>query len=105
MHVSVLGHVCAFVALWTVASKLLCPWSFSGENSGVELLFPPLQGIFLNQKSNLRLLPWQVDSLPPSHLGSPPHFIFTELTTAMSKMSTILGELHTQINPLESVAL
>ena len=33
-----------------------------------------LQGIFLTQGSNLhllRLLHWQVDSLPLSHLGSP----------------------------------
>ena len=30
-----------------------------------------LQGIFLTQGSNLCLLPWQVDSLPLSHQGSP----------------------------------
>ena len=28
-------------------------------------------GIFLDQRSNLCLLHWQVDSLPLSHLGSP----------------------------------
>ena len=30
-----------------------------------------LQGIFPTQGSNPRLLPWQVDSLPLSHLESP----------------------------------
>ena len=78
---------------------------FSRQQQWDGLPFPPLQGIFLNQKSNLHLLHWQVDSLPLSHPGSLPHFIFTELTTAMSKMSTMLGELHTQTNPLEGLAL
>ena len=31
----------------------------------------PLQGIFPTQGLNPRLLHWQVDSLPLSHLGSP----------------------------------
>ena len=35
-----------------------------------------VQGIFLSQGSNLRLLNWQVDSLPPSHQGSPIFKIF-----------------------------
>ena len=30
-----------------------------------------LQGTFLTQGSNLRLLHWQADSLPLSHVGSP----------------------------------
>ena len=34
---------------------------------------PILQGIFLDQGLNLRLLHWQVDSLPLSHQGSPSH--------------------------------
>ena len=29
------------------------------------------RGIFLTQGSNLRLLHWQADSLPLSHVGSP----------------------------------
>ena len=47
-------------------NRLLWPWDFPGKNTGVgcHLL---LQGIFLTQGSNLRLLHWQVDSLPLSH--------------------------------------
>ena len=50
-----------------------CPWDFPGKNTGVSCHFL-LQGIFTSQGSNpclLCLLHWQVDSLPPSHLGSP----------------------------------
>jgi hypothetical protein len=46
------------------------PWNFPGQNTGVGLHFL-LQGIFLTQGSNLRLLPllhWQGDSSPLFHL-------------------------------------
>ena len=42
---------------------------FSGKNTGVGCHFL-LQGIFLDQGSNPRLLHWQADSLPLSHQGS-----------------------------------
>ena len=54
-------------------TRLLCPCNFSGKYTGVSCHFL-LQGIFLTQESNpylLCLLHWQVDSLPPCHLGSP----------------------------------
>ena len=51
-------------------ARLLCPWDFPGKNTGVGCNFL-LQGIFLNQGSNLRLLHWQADSLLLSHQGSP----------------------------------
>ena len=41
---------------------------FPGKNTGVDFHFL-LQGIFPTQGLNPRLLHWQVDSLPPSHLG------------------------------------
>ena len=47
-------------------SRLLCPWNFSGKNTGVGCHFLFL-GIFLTQGSNprlLHLLHWQLDSLP-----------------------------------------
>ena len=50
-----------------------CPWGFPGMNTGVGCRFI-LQGIFLTQASNPRLLCllyWPADSLPLSHLGSP----------------------------------
>ena len=51
-------------------ARLLCPWDFPRKNTGVGHHFL-LQGIFPTQVSDLRLLCWQVDSLPLSHLGSP----------------------------------
>ena len=53
--------------LWP--ARLLCPWGSPGENTGVGC-HSLLQGIFLTQGSNLRLL-WQMDSLwlaPPGKL-------------------------------------
>ena len=40
-----------FATLWTVESARLCPWDFSGKNTGVgcHVLLP---GIFLTQESN-----------------------------------------------------
>ena len=43
--------------------KLLCPWDSPGKNTGVGY-HCPLQGIFLTQGSNARLLHCKVDSLP-----------------------------------------
>ena len=51
-------------------TRLLCPWDFPGENTGVGCYFLP-QGIFLIQRSRLPLLHCQVDSLPLGHMGSP----------------------------------
>ena len=51
-------------------ARLLCPWDFSGKNSGVGC-HSLLQGIFPTQESNPRLLHRWADSLPLRHLGSP----------------------------------
>ena len=54
--------------------RILSPWNFPGKNNGVGCHFL-LQGIFLDQGSNLHLLyllHWQTDSLPLNHLGSLP---------------------------------
>ena len=51
-------------------SRLLCPWDFLGQNTGVGFHFL-LQGIFLTQGLDLHLLyllHWQADSLPLCHL-------------------------------------
>ena len=42
-------------------ARLLCPWDFPGEHTGVGCHFL-LQGIFLTQRLNPSLLHWQVDS-------------------------------------------
>ena len=54
-------------------TRLVCPLDFPGNHMGVDCHFL-LQGIFLSQGLNwslLWLLHWRVDSLPPSHHGSP----------------------------------
>ena len=49
-----------------LAIRLLCPWDFTGKNTGVDCHFLR-QMVFPPQESNLGLLHWQVDSLPLSH--------------------------------------
>ena len=53
------------VLYWTVAARLLCPWGFSGKNTGVGCHFLS-QGIFLTQG----WIPW-VGSLPSEPRGNP----------------------------------
>ena len=52
-------HVCSVMAdsvtLWTIATRLLCPWDSPGMNTGVGCYFL-LQGIFPIQGSNPCLL-------------------------------------------------
>ena len=69
--VCVLSHVWIFATLWTItqAPGPLCPWDFPGRNT--EVGCPSLLwGIFPTQELNPNLLPWQADSLSPSHVGS-----------------------------------
>ena len=54
---------------WTVAHQAHLSMGFSRQEYWNGLLFL-LQDIFLIQGSNLRLMHWQVDSWPLSHLGS-----------------------------------
>ena len=54
-------------------TRLLCPWSFPGKNTGVGCCFL-LQRIFLTQGLNpcfLYLLHWQTDSSPLAPPGEP----------------------------------
>ena len=50
-------------------ARLLCPWAFPGKNTGVGC-HVLLQGMFLTQGSNQRLLHWQACSLPVNQLGN-----------------------------------
>ena len=64
-------------------TRLLAPRDFPGKNIGVDCHFL-LQGIFPTQGLNLsllRLLHWQVDSLPLHHLGSLYIYIYTHTYT------------------------
>ena len=55
--------LCDPCGLWP--ARLLCPWDFPGQNTGVGCHFL-LRGLFPTQGLNLHLLPWQVGSLPLS---------------------------------------
>ena len=50
--------------------RLLCPWGFPSKSAGVLCHFL-FQELLLTQRSTLRLLHWQGDSLSWSHPGSP----------------------------------
>ena len=69
-HAQLLSHVQLFATPGTAAHVAPLSWNFPGKNTGVGCHFL-LQGIFPTQGLNLRLLNWQVDSLPLSHVGSP----------------------------------
>ena len=60
----------SFATLWTVALQAPLFSGFWGKNTGVGCHFL-LQGLFLTQGSNPRLLHWQADSLPLSHVENP----------------------------------
>ena len=67
-EVCMLSHSILSDSLWP--TWLLCPWDFPGKNTGAEDCHFLLQGIFLTQGLNLRLLRllnWQVDSLQLSY--------------------------------------
>ena len=68
---------------------LLCPWDFPGKNTGLGCHFL-LQGIFLNQRLNLHLWHWQVDSLPLSYQGSPLLLLLLNSTSIRHFLQTAL---------------
>ena len=55
-------------------TRLLCPWNFPGNNTGMGYHFL-LQGVFLTQRSNLHLLHLQVNSFRLSHLENSLFFL------------------------------
>ena len=85
-------------------SRFLCPWDFSGENTGVGCHFL-LQGIFLTKGSNphvLCVLHLQVNSLPTEPLGKPIiHLhLFTSYTHIHWEIDSILSEYGLKQNSL-----
>ena len=72
---SVLAHACSVVSdsvnPWTVARQAPLSMGFSRQKYWSALPFPPPRDL-PTQGLNPHLLHWQVDSLPPSHLGSRP---------------------------------
>ena len=64
-------------------ARLLCPWDFSGKNTGVSCHFL-LQGIFPTQGSNPSLLHWQVDYLPLSHRRSASAYTLHDFKSTMT---------------------
>ena len=73
MYAQLLSCVWLFVFPWTVAHHILCPNNFPDKNTGVGCCFL-FQHIFPTQGLNLCVftpMNWQVDSLPPCHMGGP----------------------------------
>ena len=70
MHAQSLSHVRLFETLGIIACQSPLSAGFPGKNTGVGCHFF-LQEIFTTQGSYPRLLHWQMDSLPLSHLGFP----------------------------------
>ena len=69
-------------------ARLLCPWDSPGKNSGVGC-HALLQGIFLTQESNLRLLcllHWQEGSLPLA----PPGKLWSHCTYTQQMLTHVL---------------
>ena len=85
--VGVLSHVWFFVTPWSVHTRLLCPWDFPGNNTGVGCYFL-LQGIFLTQGLNSCILHQQADSLPLHHLGSLSPLVFIRQVSLQETPST-----------------
>ena len=83
------SRVWLFVTLWTVATRLLCPWVSPGKNTGVGC-HAFLQGIFPTQGIDLRLfglLHWQAVSLSVAPSGKPPfYYQFSSVATHSSTL-------------------
>ena len=82
---SVISNSLRRCVLWP--ARLLCPWGFPGKNTGVDC-HVLLQGIFLTQGSDLRLLcllPLQVGSLPLIPPGSPRWSLLSTKLSCFSK--------------------
>ena len=69
--VQLLSRVWLFVTTWTAACQAPLSIGFPGKNTGVGWYFL-LQGIFLGQGSNLRILHWQVDFFSTTELSGKP---------------------------------
>ena len=82
------------VTLWLQPARLLCPWDFSSKNTGVDCHFL-LQGIFLTQESNPRLLQLLygrqfLTSEPPGKPSPSPGFPFGCVLFLMSLIKGLL---------------
>ena len=74
VKVKSLSRARLFAAPWIVAcTKLLCPWDFQGNNTGVGCHFL-LQGIFPTQGSNPGLSHCRQTLYRLSHQGSPGYY-------------------------------
>ena len=82
----------SFATPWTVACQAPLSKAFPGKYPGAGC-HALLQGIFLTQGVNphlLRLLHWQVDSLPLSDLGSPYNYPYPYLFSVLLTVVSIL---------------
>ena len=71
----VLSRVRPFATLWTVAHQAPLSMGFFQARILEWVAREDLQGIFPTQGSSVGLVHWQADSLPVTHLGSPPNYL------------------------------
>ena len=98
LHTCVLSHFMSnfFWPHRLSPDRLLCPWDFPDENTGMGCHFL-LQGIFPTQGSNFLNLPhWQADSLPLMPPGKPwfllvdiSHLVSTSLSSLIRSTALI----------------
>ena len=97
LSLSRFSRVPLFAAPWTVDHQAplsmgfskLCPWDSPGKNTGASCHFA-LQQISPNQGWNWWLLHQQVDSSPPSHLGSSFYFLWSVMYLVLSFASILV---------------
>ena len=92
---SCFSRVRLFETLWTIVTRLFCPWNFPGKSTRVDCHFL-LQQIFPTQASNphlLRLLHWQVYSLPPAPPGKPINWMLPGKSSGVSLLSSCFNNL------------
>ena len=87
------SHVQLFAAPWTVVTRLICSWNFSGKNTGVGCHFL-FQGIIPTQGSNPHLLGllywkqildhWATEKVSCSPLKTLPGCVSVELSSVFS---------------------
>ena len=80
-----------FATLWTVATRLLCPWDFPGKNTGMGCHFL-LQGIFLTQGLNSGFPHCRQTLYPLSHQKIPwATVMLSQFTWRLKKKIAALG--------------
>ena len=101
--VQLLSHVQLFVTPWTVPCQAPLFMRFPMQEYWSGLPFPP-PGDLPNPRTELHLLPWQEDSLPLSHQGSPKAgLIVCRFHARYHSMDGITDSMDMSLNKLQEI--